>query len=88
MATQSASATSPRDDLTLANKAVVDMIHTCEEKNTWTEFYKLLQQFTVQAVQNMPAHSIEIHRLADGYTVSVDGPIYSVTYRGSKIFTD
>ena len=86
--TQIASATTPRDDLTVANQAVIDMIQTCEKRSTWIEFYRLLQQFTVQAVQNMPAHSIEIHRLADGYTVSVDGPIYSVTYQGSKIFTD
>lgn len=77
-----------KDDLTPANNAVVVRIQECEARyNDWSDFFAALQMLTIQAVKEMPSHSIDIHREKSGYMVAIDGPVYSVSYRGSKTFT-
>jgi hypothetical protein len=88
MTQQTASASSGTDGLTFANNAVVGMIQQCEGQfDDWGEFFGALQMLTIQAVRDMPPHSINIHRNDDSYSVAIDGPIYSVTYNGTKTFT-
>ncbi len=87
MTRQSASASS-MDALTPANYAVVVRIQQCEALyDDWGDFYRSLQMLTIKAVHDMPPHSININRHSDSYTVAIDGPVYSVTYSGSKTFT-
>ena len=75
-------------DLTPANHGVVIRIQECEALYAdWSDFFAALQMLTIQAVQEMPSHSIIIRRQTSGYTVAIDGPVYSVTYTGSKTFT-
>lgn len=87
MTKQSASASSMAG-LTPANYAVVARIQECEARyDDWSEYFKSLQMLTIRAVRDMPPHSINIERENDGYSVAIDGPVYSVTYTGSKTFT-
>lgn len=87
MTRQTASASS-MDSLTYANHAVVVRIQQCETQyDDWSDFYRSLQMLTIKAVHDMPPHSINIDRHSDSYTVAIDGPVYSVTYSGSKTFT-
>ena len=86
--TQQNASSASSDALTPANHAVVSRVQACEVAyDDWGDFYAALQMLTIQAVKEMPAHSINISRQKNGYSVAIDGPVYSVTYNGVKSFT-
>ena len=74
-----------------ADAALLQLITGVEQQHTsWSAFYNALTKTTVATVQNMKAHSIDIVRPGDTapYTVSVHGPLYNVTFNGTKEFQD